>query len=152
MIAAPIAPLVPIVIIGAVALAIGTAGRVTLTLDGDTLCVRLGTKDALLALRRELLIPVTSVKGVAVAPRRLVPQTGLRLPGTSLPGVIRAGSYGTGERRDFWLVRRAAQLLVIELEPGQPYRRLVLEVPDPHAEALRLRPALGTYAGTFDAR
>lgn len=98
-----------------------------------------------------MTIPVASVAGVAVAPRRLVPQTGFRLPGTGIPGVLRAGSYGTGARRDFWLVRRADLVLVIELHPGGRYRRLVLEVPDPHAEALRLRPHLGSYTGLFAA-
>jgi hypothetical protein len=42
-------------------------------------------------------------------------------------------------------------VLVIELQRGEPYRRVVLEVPDPRAEALRLRPALGTYTGSFEA-
>jgi hypothetical protein len=63
-----------------------------------------------------------------------------------------AGSYGTGDKRDFWLVRKADELLVIELRPGAAYRRIVLEVSDPHAEALRLRPELGAYAGTFSGR
>jgi hypothetical protein len=46
-------------------------------------------------------------------------------------------------------VRNADHLLVVELEPGEPYRRIVLELPDPHAEALRLRPLLGAFTGTF---
>jgi hypothetical protein len=134
-----------------VALLVGTRrpSAVELVMDGDVLRIRIKGKDAIYSLRRSLVLPVASIKGIAVAPSHLVPRTGLRLPGTSVPGVIRAGSYGTGPTRDFWLVRRAEQLLVLELEPGAPYRRVVLEVPDPHGEVLRLRPVLGAYTGTF---
>ena len=50
------------------------------------------------------------------------------------------------------MVRKTEHVLVIELQPGAAYRRLVLEVPDPHAEAIRLRPALGVYTGLFADR
>ena len=123
--------------------------RIQLTVDADCLHVQLGFLDSLLCMRRSLRIPLEQIKGVAAAPREQVPATGLRLPGTGLPGVIRAGSYGTGARRDFWDVRRASVVLVVELRPGAAYRRLVLEVPDAGAEALRLRPLVGAYAGTF---
>jgi hypothetical protein len=128
-----------------------TASPIELTVDGAALRIRIRGKDALYALSRGMTIPLSSVEGVSVAPTQTVPRTGLRLPGTGIPGVLRAGSFGTGSRRDFWLVRRAPEVLVIELQRGEPYRRVVLEVPDPRAEALRLRPALGTYTGSFEA-
>ena len=124
------------------------AEGVQLEVVGDVLEVDLGWRDGLLALRRRLSVPVRSVRGVAAAPSASVPRTGLRFPGTGAPGV-RIGSFGFGAQRDFWCVRRASQLLVVELEPGEPYRRLVLEVDDPHGEALRLRPVLGAWTGTF---
>jgi hypothetical protein len=120
-----------------------------LDIEGDELVLRITGWDALFALSRGMRIPVMEIAGVAVFPRRLVPATGWRLPGTSLPGVIRFGSYGTGSERDFWMVRKAEQVLVIQLQPGAAYRRLVLEVADPHAEALRLRPTVGAYTGTL---
>jgi hypothetical protein len=113
------------------------------------LVVTLPWPDAALALRRRFRLPLGAVQGVAVAPRASVPATGLRWPGTGLPGVIRAGSYGFGAQRDFWFVRRATTLLVVVLKPGQPYRRLVLEVAVPLEVALRLRPDVGAYAGAF---
>jgi hypothetical protein len=142
-----------VVLAGVVALLMqaGRAARVTLAVDGQTLSVVLGSWDALFCLQRRLVLPLSGIEGVAVASKRVVPRTGLRLPGTGLPGVIRAGSYGTGARRDFWDVRRGDTYLVLELAPGSAYRRVVLEVPDPHAEALRLRLAVGSYAGTFSA-
>jgi hypothetical protein len=65
------------------------------------------------------------------------------MPGTSIPGVIHAGSYGVPGRQDFWDVRSAPQLLVIQLSDDARYRRIVLEVADPRETMLALRPALG---------
>jgi hypothetical protein len=139
--------------VAAVAVLVALSGRVpsavSLVVEGDRLVVTMTGAAAALSLRRRIDLPVAAIQGIAVAPRRMVPQTGLRLPGTGIPGALRAGSYGTGSTRDFWLVRRADFVLVVELEPGAEYRRLVLELPDPHAEALRLRPVLGSYTGSF---
>lgn len=123
--------------------------RISLDVVGEDLVVRISGRDSLYALSRGMEVPLASIQGLAVAPAARVPRTGLRFPGTGIPGVLRAGSYGTGASRDFWLVRRAAELLVVELQPGEPHRRLVLEVPDPRAECLRLRPITGAYAGDF---
>ena len=122
-----------------------------LDIDVDTgrLVIALHGWDAVYCARRQIVVALDQVAGVAASPRELVPAKGLRLPGTSFPGVIRAGSYGTGARRDFWDVRRAQIVLVIQLNPGSAYRRLVLEVADPHAEALRLQPTLGTWSASF---
>ena len=110
----------------------------------DRLVVRMLGWDVIYCCRREVSVPVAAVEGVCVARRESVPAKGLRVPGTSIPGVIRAGSYGSGDERDFWDVRRGEDVLVVQLRPGaDEYRRLVLEVRDPHSEMLRLRPILG---------
>ena len=123
--------------------------RITLEVDGEVLRLQHGAWDTIYTMTRRLEVPLHEVAGVAAAPRDQVPATGMRLPGTSLPGVIRAGAYGVRPNRDLWNVRRASRVLVIQLEPGAAYRRLVLEVPDPTAEAARLRPALGAYTEPF---
>lgn len=130
---------------------IGRTPDVTLSVRGDALRIRFGVWDSIYCLKRRLDLPLSAIEGLAVAPKSLVPAKWLRLPGTGWPGVIRAGSYGTGASRDFWNVRRADQYLVVQLAPGASYRRVVLEVADPHAEALRLRPNIGAYAGSFDS-
>jgi hypothetical protein len=152
MITVSLAVVPPLVVVVLVALLFAGGRRpskIRLEVVGENLVVRISGKDALYTLSRGMEIPLQSIQGIAVAPNASVPRTGLRLPGTGIPGVLRAGSYGTGARRDFWLVRRADQLLVIELQPGEPYRRLVLEVPGPRADCLRLRPMTGAYSGTF---
>ena len=134
---------VPLLVVLAALLSVRRPPNVRLRLDADQLVVELRGWDALYCCRRRVEIPIVQSAGVGVYDRSLVPATGLRLPGTSIPGVIRAGSYGRGDARDFWDVRKGAQVLVIQLKPGTSYRRIVLEVDDPHAELLRLRPALG---------
>ncbi len=101
----------------------------------DGLHVRLGLRDRCLCLRGDLLLPRAAIGEITVKAAEEVARTGLRLPGTSVPGLVRAGSFGRGERREFWDVRRAPSYLVVELRPGAAYRRVVLEVRD--AEALR---------------
>lgn len=146
---AAIIPVLPFLLIVGFLLRIPHDPVIEITVDDELLRIRLGFWDKLYCLHGDFEIPVGHVEGVAVAPLRLVPQEGMRLPGTGLPGVIRAGSYSTGATRDFWDVRKAEQVLVIQLRPGAEYRRLVLQLPDPKATALAVRPVVGAYAGTF---
>jgi hypothetical protein len=106
---------------------------------GGFLRVRLHGIDVLLALRRQLDVPRSAVVAVRAAAKQDVPQSGVRVPGTSIPGLVRAGSFGTGARKELWDVRRGSSYLVIDLAPGQRFRRIVLEVDDPVAEAARLQ-------------
>ena len=152
MTGAVIAPLIAVAIVVALLASATRPSRLSIDVEAGDLAIRIHGHDGVLTMCRELRVPLAQVEGVAVAARELVPATGMRLPGTGIPGVIRAGSYGTGDQRDFWLVRHAQQVLVFELAPGAPYRRIVLQVPDPHAEALRLRPLVGAYTGTFSDR
>lgn len=124
--------------------------RIDVTVEEGSLTVRLHGKDVLYAFSRGLTVALSSVQDVAVCDRDTVRPTGPRLPGTGLPGLLLAGSFGRGAERDFWLVRRAATVLVITLKPKGPYRRLVLQVPDPQADYAALRPVLG--AGEVEAR
>lgn len=91
------------------------------------------------SLRRRLDVLVRDVVDIGVGRAADLP-VGLRSPGTSVPG-YRAGMYGTGEQRSFWLARRAEDVLVIELR-DRPLRRIVVEVDDPEATAARLREQL----------
>jgi hypothetical protein len=141
----------PAVAIVALLMLVVRRPKITLTLHGENLHVTQGALDGIYCLKRRLDLPIPQIQGIAVSRGALVPRTGLRLPGTSVPGVIRAGSYGTGPTRDFWNVRRGDKVLVIQLRPGASYRRVILEVEDPEAEAARLTPVLGAYEGQFFA-
>ncbi|HEX3825858.1 MAG TPA: hypothetical protein VHV82_01185 [Sporichthyaceae bacterium] len=95
--------------------------------------------DAFFASSRGITIPVPRLRAVGVMSRLDAHRecSKLRLPGTALPGVLRAGSYGRGDERQLWCVHRAEQVLVLDLI-GRPYCRVVLEVADPAGLAGRI--------------
>ena len=50
----------------------------------------------------------------------------VRVPGTFIPGVIKAGTYWTRAGKEFWYVRRGmSDYVTIELADGAPFRRMV---------------------------
>jgi hypothetical protein len=116
-------------------------------IEGDEVVVGVTGSRWLLGMRRGFRIPVASVAGVAVMPQRLVPRPWVIRMGVEGPRGARLGSYGCAPERDFWFTRGGDEFLVVELHPGEPYRRLVIEVPDPRALALELRPVLGALVG-----
>ena len=90
----------------------------------------------LLALRGRIVVPAAHVRTALPVNR---PQDqfrpGLRLPGTSLPGLLLAGSFrGRGER-SFWVVGRGETAVRIDLA-DEAYDYVVVDVADP-AAALR---------------
>ena len=98
--------------------------------------------DAFWAASRGLTIPVLRIRAARVISRREATRDSskLRLPGSSLPGMLRAGSYGLGADRQLWCVHRGDSFLALDLY-GRPYTRVVVEVPDPHALAGRINAA-----------
>jgi hypothetical protein len=125
--------------------------EVSVEVEGENLVLRITGRDAFYALCRGMTIPLDCIQGITVVAAQKVPKKGLRWPGLEIPGALRAGSYGLGDRRDFWLVRKAPELLVVELESGEPYRRLILELPDVREQARRIRPGTGVYVGPLTA-
>jgi len=66
---------------------------------------------------------------------------GLRLPGTSIPGVLTAGTFYQHDGAVFYDVHDPDRTIVIELD-HEHYRRLVVEVADPAATVSLLEDAL----------
>src|SRR5260370_14115458 len=93
-------------VIGLITAALFLRARVGVEAEGEDLVVRLHGLDAFWCLRSSLIVPLREVAAVRVAYRAELPRPGLRLPGASLPGVITAGSYGVGEQRTFWDIRK----------------------------------------------
>jgi hypothetical protein len=125
----------------------GGTPKIELAIEDGNLVVRLGKRDAVFAFRRRFAIPLSTVTEVRTMERKAVPRHGLRLPGTEIPGFIRAGSYGRGHGREFWNVRKGETVLVIDATSAAPYVRTVLEVEDPEGQAARIRAALEPAAG-----
>jgi hypothetical protein len=104
--------------------------------------VRLSGWQALLALKRDIIVAldhiVSAEAGTLISKR----PDGIRLPGTYLPGVITAGSYWWKDRGwSFWSVRHEERAVDIRLR-DERYSRIVVEVADPHATAAMIAAAI----------
>jgi hypothetical protein len=95
--------------------------------DDDEMVVRLAPLEKLAAIKwSDIRVPRGSIESVE---RALPPPTwkAVRLPGTSIPGLITAGSYYTGRGWEFWYVTRTGRRHPITvLLKGQRYALLVL--------------------------
>ena len=110
--------------------------------DGDVLTVKLVGWERLWAFSptTTFAIPIDHVSAVSTeAPRGF----GLRAPGTSIPGLIRAGTYYTRAGCDFWYVTRKMRGSVLSLSlRGEKFDRMVLGFEGSAAVAERLRARL----------
>lgn len=118
----------------------------TIDITSTTLTVRPSPLHVLLSLTRRIIVPLTAVRGATADPRAVDEPTGIRAPGTHIPGVVIAGRFRRGGDRTFYDVRRRERTVVVELEPGegQPWCRLVIEVRDPRAAVEAVERAIAT--------
>lgn len=93
--------------------------------------------DILWSLKRHLTFPVAGIRSVYADPKPKMRPRGLRLPGTSIPGIVQAGTY-LGETREFWCIHFMGRSVVFELE-DLPYDRIIVDVRDPEAVVQRVR-------------
>ncbi|MFC5136709.1 hypothetical protein ACFPK1_00550 [Actinomycetospora rhizophila] len=93
--------------------------------------------------RRELFVPFERVLGTRVLTRAdaVASSPHLACPGWSWLRRARVGSWGIGERRQLWSVRRGGRVVVVYLS-GRPFHRVVVEVEDPEGAYRRLDAAL----------
>jgi hypothetical protein len=141
--ATAILPAVVIVLVIAMIVAmVYSKAHVDVIVDGTTIHVRPRGLDVLWCLSAGVSIPVGDIMSALAVSRSALPRRGLRLPGSNIPGIITAGSYGTGDARTFWDVRRADIVVAITCVDGAPYRQIVIEVDDPEMTAARLRTQL----------
>lgn len=115
-----------------------------ITIEDGMLTVTMQGIDKILALRGHITVPLVHILGIEVRPEEAGRWwTGFRI-GTNLPGVVKAGTFLTGEGKLFFDVHDPERALGIELE-HETYRKLIVEGPDdetPEVTALRIRAAL----------
>ena len=105
--------------------------KVSIT-DSD-LEIKFGTLEKILGVHGSFKIPLSCIKKASTGlpdSASLSSPKDVKMPGTHLPGVIKAGTYLTGRGKEFWYATRKKQFLVLELDDkeGQPYRRVILSV------------------------
>ncbi len=112
----------------------------------DRVEIRFSGWDRVWCLSRGFELAVADIESARVAPREEVRRdVGWRLGGTAWPGRILAGRYtvkGRPNARQFWDVRKADEVLVIETRLQRPCR-VVLEHPARHDLAWWIGERLG---------
>jgi hypothetical protein len=110
---------------------------------GDTLHLRVEGMDKVWALKSQLSIPLQHITGVRLD-EEVVKQWfhGLRMPGTSIPGVITAGTFYQDGKRIFWDIHRPERAVVISLA-HESYNELVIEVENPEEFVASLQRSIG---------
>jgi len=105
---------------------------VSLVVTPSGLRVRFTGSDRLAAYSRGLDVPFERIIGSRVMARDDAVASSPRLPcpGSWWAGRLRAGSWGIGERRQLWSVRRGAHVVVVYLS-GRPFHRVVVDVEEP---------------------
>ena len=89
---------------------------VEISVIGDHIHLEVKGLDKLWAFKGHLDIPITNVRAVHADPDVARGWwKGIRAPGTSLPGVIRAGTFYQDGKRIFWDVHDPEKTVVIDL-------------------------------------
>jgi hypothetical protein len=103
------------------------------TIQDDTLAIDMQGADKLWALRSHIDIPLTNITGIKRDPEKTRRWwAGLRTPGITLPGVIKAGTFRQDGRRIFFDVHDPDKTVIVGLK-DEHFDELVLEVDDPDA-------------------
>lgn len=102
----------------------------------------IGRGEALLCCRRSFSLSwghITDIRRVEDVRAEI---SGLRMPGTAIPGLLYAGSFGDA----FIWARGRAPGVVIDLDAGghRRYRNVAMTVPDPESVVARLLAARPT--------
>jgi hypothetical protein len=106
---------------------------VTISLEHDTLTIRLGPLERLFAVRGNLSLPLRHIASAESVPDGLAAVTGLRAPGLSVPGRTKFGTWRRRQGTTVVLVRGRGPALRIRSTTGRA--RDVL-VSTPHAAEL----------------
>jgi hypothetical protein len=109
---------------------------------GGNLVLHVRGADKLWAFKSSLEIPLVHIAGIRADPEVARGwYHGIRMPGTSVPGVITAGTFYQDGKRVFWDVHNPETTIVIDLH-DERYSELVVEVADPQAAVELVKTAL----------
>jgi hypothetical protein len=115
---------------------------VEITIDGDRAIFEVEGWHKLWSLRSRLEIPLAHIRAVNIDPQPAMGWfDGLKLSGTAIPNVFRAGIFYQEGHFVFWDVHDPEKTIVIDLE-DEHFSKLVIEVADPQASSRLLIAAL----------
>ena len=100
--------------------------------------------DKLWSLRSRLEVPLAHIEGAHPDPDPAMGWfQGLKLAGSDLPNVFRAGTFYQEGGLVFWDVRHPEHAVVVDLD-HERYHKLVIEVNDPSAAVALINEAVST--------
>ena len=116
---------------------------VALTIEDGVATFEVEGADKLWALRSRLQTPLAHIHGARIDTEIAHGWWhGLRAPGTSVPGIITAGTFYQHGKRVFWDVHDPSRVVVVELA-DERYDELVIEVEDPAITVATIASAVG---------
>ena len=103
-----------------------------ISIDGGTLHIDMTRWERTVAAHPgQIRVPIASIERAYVGwPRHGWRQ--LRVPGSFIPGLVKAGTYRWKDRKEFWLAWRGRERMTIELRNAS-YTAIVLGLADPAA-------------------
>lgn len=111
---------------------------VTIITAADRIRFEVEGIDKMWALRSSLEFPVSHIRGVRVDPEAATGWWhGIKLWGSSIPGILTAGTFYQNGRVVFYDVHDPESTIVIELD-HEHYDRMIVEVADPEAEKAKI--------------
>ena len=120
---------------------------VEIKIEGDRAAFEIEGWDRLWSLRSRLEIPLDHIKGAHVDPQPAMGWfQGLKVAGTDVPNVFRAGTFYQDHGFVFWDVHHPEKTIVVELE-HERFQKLVIEVADPDITAREINQALSGRRG-----
>jgi hypothetical protein len=115
----------------------------TLDVEGDRVVVRFSGRHAVMALARQVSVPLESVREVEVAPDGCDVDLGWRVGGTAIPRRLAFGRYRKRRGiRTFAAIYCGEPAVVIHTTGGD-WDRLAITAEDAAAAAARVRQAAG---------
>ena len=136
-----------VLLVGGIYLSVWDRNLATVEAVGDSLVITPRGFNKFWAFKREIKVPLVNVKSVRVVEPRELPW-GWKVPGTDVPGLIRAGSYTRKGEWSFYLFRGGRPVVLIELD-GNRFSRIGVETADPNGVATNLNKSLGDRQGSF---
>jgi hypothetical protein len=121
---------------------------VEITIEMDKAIFEVEGWDKLWSLRSRLEIPLSHIKGARADSHPAMGWfDGIKLMGTGLPNIFRAGTFYQDGGFVFWDVLHPEKTIVVDLE-HERFQKLVIEVSEPEREVTRINNALSDLTQT----
>ena len=115
---------------------------VNIKIEGDNAIFEVEGWDKLWSFKGHLQIPLAHINDVYSNPATAVGWLdSLKVAGTSIPYVFRAGTFYQDGNLVFWDVHNAENTIIVELE-HEHFAKLIIEVAEPNAAVAHIKNAI----------